>query len=385
MNFFCRHAMVLLAFILHGVFFCNAQNEKQNQLSFIHTTRASGLGGAVACVPEGIESLLYNPAGLPVRLPEEDTIWTFMLNTDGFFQPKYLFPILRGSSGSENSAGNMLLNAKDLITTSGTGASVSAAIGYTGRKWGAGTFFSGSLFLDGAPFPLGTEGYVQLDMVVPLAYGTNVYKDDNLSLNFGLSVRPGIKIYKELDGSDVDALLGGSQTVGGIISSSVTHPYLGFPVDAGVILVAFDKPYSAAQIRFSAVAKNLFGDYYVPGKNIKPLEYPVSVQLGAAAVFPFQILGLDFYALLSLELHNANGMFSNDVSVWQSLCAGFEFSIERILRFQLGLASGYPCLGLELSLFAFSAGFSWQTVETGRYVGDNPLSVFRLSIAFHID
>ena len=97
-----------------------AQNLAQ-QVSPAHTVRAAGLAESVSSSPVGVESLWYNPAGLAAPLPERDVRWSVLVNGDGYFQPEYLFPVLDGISGSGNTAGTVLLNAKKLITSSGFG------------------------------------------------------------------------------------------------------------------------------------------------------------------------------------------------------------------------------------------------------------------------
>lgn len=380
-RFFIRHIAASLLFLAFGVTILVAEDVPL-KLSVVHTPRAAGLGGAVTAVPVGIESILYNPAGISAPMPGKTRNWTFMLSADTYFQPKYLFPILAGVSGTGNAAGELLVNAKDLVTTSGVGAAGVLALAYTGSNFGAGLFSSASIFLDGKPFPLGTEGFVQLEFNVPLAFALILHEASAMRLSAGVSVQPGVTIYKELDGSDVDALVGGTQTVRDIVSDALRHPYINIPADAGMILSVQDKPYHGAQIRFAMAAKNLFGDYFVPGENLEPLPRPLSVQVATAALFPFSLLGLDFHALVSAELRGLNNMVSGGISFWDALHVGLELVVGGVVHFQCGLASGYPCIGAQLSLFWFSLGCSWQTVETGRYIGDNPVSIFRVTAMF---
>ncbi|MBR5866799.1 MAG: hypothetical protein IKZ04_02700 [Spirochaetaceae bacterium] len=372
-------------FFIFYAFYSYAQNNQQDQLSIFHTTRASGLAGAVSSVPEGIESLLYNPAGLSADLPWDSMRWTFIISGNTFFQPKYLFSVMNDVSQTGNSDGQLLVNAKDLITSSGTGSTFTLSTACTGKNWGSGFFLSGAFFLDGKPFPLGTEGYIQFELNVPIAFSMALYKTSSFSLDAGIVLRPGITLYKNLNGSDVDSIIGGTQTFRSLISDTVKQPYFSLPADTGVILTFFDKPYDKAQIRFSCVTKNLFGDYIIPGSAIKPLPYPVSLRTGGAILLPFRLFGVKFYTLFSAELQNVNFLAAGTISIWDSLCLGLEFSVAKILRFQMGLTSGYPCIAARLSVFWASLAFSWQTVETGNNLNDNPLSVFRVSLLFNPD
>ena len=145
------------------------------QFSPAHTVRAAGLAGSVSSSPEGVESLWYNPAGLAAPLPGRDVRWSVLVNGDGYFQPEYLFPILDGISGSGNAAGTVLLNAKKLIASSGFGGSGVAAVAYTGSNWGAALTASASLFLQGSPFPLGTEGYLLVSVGIPAGVAFVLY------------------------------------------------------------------------------------------------------------------------------------------------------------------------------------------------------------------
>jgi hypothetical protein len=59
---------------------------------------------------------------------------------------------------------------------------------------------------------------------------------------------------------------------------------------------------------------------------------------------------------------------------------GSELNIGNAVFLRGGLTSGYPSLGAEIKIFQLGLGFSWQTIEEGLYIGDNPVSVFRVSI-----
>ena len=108
--------MVKKSFSIIFFFVCictYAQNNQQNQLSIFHTTRASGLGGAISSVPEGIESILYNPAGLSIDVPWQTCPWTFIVSGNTYFEPKYLFSLLNPGTSNSDSTSQILVNAKD--------------------------------------------------------------------------------------------------------------------------------------------------------------------------------------------------------------------------------------------------------------------------------
>lgn len=369
---------LFLIFECSNLFFMQAMPQ---EVSVIHTPRSAGLGGAVSSTPIGVETLLYNPAGIVLKMPGKNYSGNIMVLADGYFQPKYLFPILSDVADVKNTSGQLLLNAKNLITSSGTGASFVVTSSYTGDNFGLGLFSSMSIFLNGEPFPLGTEGFVKVSFTLPLAYGLKLFENKKIQIAAGVSLNPSVLIYRILNGSDVDALVGGSVGIGELISDSIRHPYVGMPCSLGIIASIYDIPYKNAQLRFSSVAKNLFADYFVPGLNMNPIENDLAFQVGSALILPFEILNIDFYGVLSAEVHSLNILMSGGISFWEQLRLGAEFVAGQLLRFQLGLCGGYPCIGGEITLLHFSLGCSWQTVETGTYLGDNPLSIFKISAA----
>jgi hypothetical protein len=77
-----------------------------------------------------------------------------------------------------------------------------------------------------------------------------------------------------------------------------------------------------------------------------------------------------------------NQLISGSQTFFKSLAFGLELAVAKIVRIWGGLSSGYPAIGGQLSLGIFSLGVSWQTMESGRYVGDNPLSIFQVGFAF---
>ncbi|MBO5691787.1 MAG: hypothetical protein J6R96_08020, partial [Spirochaetaceae bacterium] len=132
--------------------------------------RYTGMGGAVTAVPDGLDTLIHNPAGLTQKLffREKDFILEF--STQLYFKPQFLFPILSDLSNVENKLGQILLNAKDLITSSGFGGTPNISFGYLGKNWGAGLFITASAFVQGCPFPLGVEGFAMANLTLPIAY-----------------------------------------------------------------------------------------------------------------------------------------------------------------------------------------------------------------------
>lgn len=358
-----------------------AQNLAQ-QVSPAHTVRAAGLAESVSSSPVGVESLWYNPAGLAAPLPERDVRWSVLVNGDGYFQPEYLFPVLDGISGSGNTAGTVLLNAKKLITSSGFGGSGVTAIAYTGRNWGAALTTSASLFLQGSPFPLGTEGYLLVSVGIPAGVAFVLYENEDCQLASGIVFQPELIFFRTVTGSDVDAIVGGTETPGGLLSDVLDSPYTGMPVHTGFLFTVYDKLVPGGQLRFSAVIQDLFGDAFVPGKTIVPVSRQTAVHTGVSGFIPFRLGPVKFSLLPSVEFHNINRVVTGSLSVWNSFRCGIEFSVGKFLSVCGGLTSGYPCFSAEVVLFHFSLGCSWQTIETGRYIGDNPLSVFRISAMY---
>lgn len=362
-----------------------------------NTIRAAGMGGAITSVPIGMESLLYNPAGLSATIPERDEKLNISFTADSYFRPQYLFPILEGIRNSSEDFSSIIINTKELITSSGAGAATTFSLAYTPHtsdelkqkdtyaQWGFGFYGGISAYLNGKPFPLGTEGYLQLSLNIPIGYGFRIYKSSFISLDLGAILHPGVSIFKKLNGSDIDALIGGFVTVRELIANSIDNPYFTLPVDGGMILSFLDKPYTNAEIRLSVAVKNLFGDYFVPGENIEPLKKNIVVNTGSAFILPFKLFGLKCSGILSAEFYGINQIISGSSDFWKSIRTGAELSFGNVIFLRGGFASGYPAFSIELKIFLFSIGCSWQTIEAGRYIGDNPLSIFRLTGAIKLD
>ena len=70
-------------------------------------------------------------------------------------------------------------------------------------------------------------------------------------------------------------------------------------------------------------------------------------------------------------------------SFWKSLRLGAEINVGNVVFLRGGLNSGYPSIGAEVRFLGFGVGFSWETIEKGLYIGDNPLSVLRLAVEIY--
>lgn len=346
------------------------------------TWRYTGMGGAITAVPEGLDTLIHNPAGLTQRLfyPRKSFVLNF--STQLYFKPQLLFPILKDISNVENKLGQILLNAKELITSSGLGATPNIAFGYIGGNWGVGLFTTASAFVQGKPFPLGVEGFAMVNLTLPVAYSLKIVEGREVDISLGTTFHPSVAFYKMLDGSNVDAVVAGRSSLNDILDGIVSTPYVSFPVDLGMMLVGYDLLYPGTQLRLGTSLKNLFGDYFVPGQSLEPLTRELSFTLGIGALFPLSIGRIPVDIVLSGESKAMNQLLSGSQTILKSLAFGLEVAVANVIRFWAGLSSGYPTIGGQLSLGNFSFGVSWQTMESGRYVGDNPLSIFHVGFSF---
>ena len=344
--------------------------------------RYTGMGGAVTTVPDGLDTLIHNPAGLTQKLffREKDFILEF--STQLYFKPQFLFPILSDLSNVENKLGQILLNAKDLITSSGFGGSPNISFGYLGKNWGAGLFITASAFVQGSPFPLGVEGFAMANLTLPVAYSLKAVEGRLVDISLGATFHPSVALYKMIDGSNVDAIVAGGSDVTEILDGILSTPYVSFPVDFGTMVAAYDMLYAGTQLRLAASLRNLFGDYFVPGQSMEPLPRELSFTLGLGALFPLSIGNIPVDIVISGESKSLNQLLSGSQTFFKSLAFGLEVAMAKIVRIWGGLSSGYPAIGGQLSLGIFSLGVSWQTMESGRYVGDNPLSIFQVGFAF---
>lgn len=344
--------------------------------------RYTGMGGAVTTVPDGLDTLIHNPAGLTQKLFFREKNFILEFSTQLYFKPQFLFPILSDLSNVENKLGQILLNAKDLITSSGLGATPNISFGYLGKNWGAGLFITASAFVQGSPFPLGVEGFAMANLTLPVAYSLKVVEGRLVDISLGATFHPSVALYKMIDGSNVDAIVAGGSDVTEILDGILSTPYVSFPVDFGTMVAAYDMLYAGTQLRLAASLRNLFGDYFVPGQSMEPLPRELSFTLGLGALFPLSIGNIPVDIVISGESKSLNQLLSGSQTFFKSLAFGLEVAMAKIVRIWGGLSSGYPAIGGQLSLGIFSLGVSWQTMESGRYVGDNPLSIFQVGFAF---
>ena len=344
--------------------------------------RYTGMGGAVTAVPDGLDTLIHNPAGLTQKIFFREKYFILEFSTQLYFKPQFLFPILSDISNVENKLGQILLNAKDLITSSGFGATPNISFGYLGKNWGAGLFITASAFVQGSPFPLGVEGFAMANLTLPVAYSLKAVEGRLVDISLGATFHPSVALYKMIDGSNVDAIVAGRSDVTEILDGILSTPYVSFPVDFGTIVAACDILYTGTQLRMAASLRNLFGDYFVPGQSLEPLPRELAFTLGLGAIFPFSIGNIPVDIVISGESKSLNQLISGTQTFFKSLAFGLEVAVAKIVRIWGGLSSGYPAIGGQLSLGIFSLGVSWQTMESGRYVGDNPLSIFQVGFAF---
>lgn len=340
--------------------------------------RYTGMGGALTAVPEGLDMFLHNPAGFTQPLYPHQDRFIVSVASQFYFKPQYFFPILQDVFQVENKLGQILLNAKELITTSGLGATPNIAMGYIGKNWGMGLLFTTSAFVQGSPFPLGVEGFAMANLSLPVAYSLRVVESNRVDISLGATLRPSVALYKMIDGSDVDAIITDKKEVDDILEGILTKPYLSIPADLGIMMVGHDFLYKGTQLRVAATLKNLFGDYFVPGQSMETLSRQLAFNFGLGAYFPLEIGKFPLEFTLSAETKALNQIISGTQTFLKSLAMGVEVGLANFIRLWAGLTSGYPAIGGKLDLGIFSLGAAWQTIETGRYVGDNPLSIFHL-------
>ena len=351
--------------------------------STFNTLRISAMGGSGVSLPVNIESLLYNPAGLSAKINNRKKSFSINVYGETYFRPQYLFPILSSISSSKNDVEKVLLNFKELVTTSGVGGDFTFAAGITpqNQNWGLGAYGGFVVYANGKPFPLGTNGFLQMDLSLPLGCSWKSFSNSKESLDVGLLIRPNVVIFKDLSGSDIDALSGGSVTINDLISEALKSPYFSLPIDIGLIYTVYDVPYQFAEFRFAAVLKNILGEYFGPGIKLQKIEQTSLFNCGIGLIFPFNLFSIKNSIMLTVELHGINQFFTGYSDFWKALRLGGELSIGNKVFIRGGLTSGYPSFGMEVNFYIFSFGFSWQTIERGLYIGDNPLSVFKISIA----
>lgn len=357
--------------------------ELSERESIFNTIRASGMGGANISIPVGIESLLYNPAGLSSKISKREKSLSFTLNLDTYFKPQYLLPILKNISKNSLTS-EALINAKNLITTSGAGSAFAFCFGFTPlkRNFGFGIYGGATVYLTGKPFPLGTQGYINIGINFPMAYSWVLSQSQKDKLSFGVSFHPEVAIFRTLNGTDVDGLAGGTLTIKQLISEVVENPYVCLPMDLGIIYSSFNLPYEDAEMRISFVTKNIFGNYLGTGKKIERVKKEFMLNSGVAILLPFNIYKIKCLGIISAEIRGMNLVANEEISFFKSLRLGAELDIGQIVFFRVGLSSGYPAFGLEIRLLNIYFGFSWQTLEEGLYIGDNPLSICRFSVSF---
>lgn len=371
--------------LLFLTFIFSLHKAKPNDIELFpfQTIRAAGLGGAISCIPIGIESVIYNSAALKLTLPFSKKNWEIIINGNTYFQPKYLKPILEDVFETDNITSRVLINAKDLISKSGVGFNTSFVLGYTNKSFGCGLVSMASFFLQGAPFPLGTKGFGQIQLSIPFANSFIALESNYYKIAMGISLAPTVGIYKELDGKDVDAIAGGTETLDSIIFQAINHPYVSVPMDLGALFVFPNFINSPVELRISTVLDNLFGDYFVPGYNIRPITNSVSLNTGICFFIPYNIFGQSCYSLISAEIKSLNLIMSGNLGFWKALHIGTEFSINNFLQIQVGLSSGYPCVAAEIKVLALGFGILWETIESGKYIGDNPLSIFKVGVSIN--
>ena len=221
-----------------------------------------------------------------------------------------------------------------------------------------------------------------VNLTLPVAYSLKIVEGREVDISLGTTFHPSVAFYKMLDGSNVDAVVAGRSSLNDILDGIVSTPYVSFPVDLGMMLVGYDLLYPVTQLRLGTSLKNLFGDYFVPGQSLEPLTRELSFTLGIGALFPLSIGRIPVDIVLSGESKAMNQLLSGSQTILKSLAFGLEVAVANVIRFWAGLSSGYPTIGGQLSLGNFSFGVSWQTMESGRYVGDNPLSIFHVGFSF---
>ena len=307
------------------------------------SNRACSMADAVFSNPIGIDSLLYNPAGLSEKFYSKNEKASINLALDIF---------VKNSAIDEVQKSDFLQNAKNQISQNGIGAKLPILISFIPQKnhvinWAVGFCGGTYLFANGEPFPLGTQGYLHHSFYFPIALSCKFIDYDSISANFGMCFNPKFKTYKIFN------------------AYSKEKATFSVPVDLGFILNVKNVFYNNSDVSFCFVTKNLFTE-------------DIFVNIGVASIFPFKIFKIDCAAIISAELHQINYLYMEN-NVYKSLRIGGELGFADFVFLRAGLKSGYFSFGIEFKILSCMLGFSWQTSENGTYIGDNPLSVLKFS------
>ena len=291
------------------------------------SNRACSMADAVFSNPIGIDSLLYNPAGLSEKIYPKNEKASINLALDIF---------IKNSAIDEVQKSDFLQNAKNLISQNGIGAKLPILISFIPQKnhfinWAVGFCGGTYLFANGEPFPLGTQGYLHHSFYFPIALSCKFIDYDSISANFGMCVNPKFKTYKIFNGYNEE------------------KTNFSVPVDLGFILNVKNVFYNNSDVRFCFVTKNLF-------------TKDIFVNIGVASIFPFKIFKIDCAAIISAELHQINYLYIEN-NVYKALRIGGELGFADFIFLRAGLKSGYFSFGIEFKILSCMLGFSWQTSE----------------------
>ncbi len=333
------------------------------------------MGGGSVSRPQGLESFYINPAGFAF---DRGMYTVLSLVPAVYSEPKYAYQLINSLMSKKDPLSGVLLASKNMLSSSGAGVTLTAATGWTGRRWGAALMGYASGFFQGWPFPLGVEGSFNVAFTPAVGYAFPFYPADNVKLAAGFDVRPMTAFRVPVDGAVVDMIAGDPDAGRRIIQDGLTDPYFTVLFDAGFQAVFWD------HLAVGLSVRDMGPPYSSPGTGRPPVKNPFSVNAGISYSGEFNLLFFRFAPILTVDMTNINGFILGQADFWETFHAGAELGIWDVIYLRAGLNQGYLSAGAAVEIPFVSLSFSYYTVEAGEYLGDKPLTSFQMELLLRI-
>lgn len=362
-------------------------------------------GGSFLAVPDGYNSLFYNPAGFKMTdglgklTLLSTTLWTYL-------NPAIAQSVLTAvTSGPENfdleqTKPVQLIN--DTISGGGLGMGISLGAGWVGNGLGLGSalvidsmFFGQRNMLD-----LTADLNVTMGFVIGYALELELL---GINFNIGADLRPMYRIRAHLENNDAIRMVfalpdGDLDTVFSVMNSAQGLTGFGVGVDLGVVAelgifqaalsvrdlfgTEFFYTYNGFDVIFEDIAA---GNTPREGTPVDPnMKYVIPMDISAGAAMQLDILepllGLKVHA----DLQDVIGVIKYQRSPWTLLHVGAEATILKILKARIGFNQGYFTMGAGAQVLFADINVALFTRELGRYIGDQPNSGITLEVALRL-
>jgi hypothetical protein len=327
--------------------------------SIVINAENTSMGGLYSSLPMGVITLYSNPAG-------------FITSNSQFYMPS-----IRVTSSvpfwkiSDASSDFPLSNSKNFYkflcdnVSEGFALGANLDIGYIGNALGLGIDISTGLFLAGPSMETASGSWLA-DFAIVGGFAFVPVDTKDIFLRFGFDLRPTIRFYAPLTGTEVSKCLQTWPELSDTINIGI-YQGTALALDGGTLITIDDLVTIGFSFRDMFGTRYAFSYYNFIGDWFKDIQKGSIIEGGEQVEQEFYVpmklsLGVAFHPregervehvqpLFQIEVTDINAaIFSDKTDILNYLHTGWQITLGNVIHFSSGLSSGNLMVGMGLQL-----------------------------------